>query len=201
MRVEVPPERLGRWLERWAAEHGGVARAATDEGALVLTGADGTILRCEPPFPPLEGPPAVPTLLAHVARERVVGVLLVRLGGHAVGVFAGRELVASGTGRRLVHGRHRAGGSSSGRFARRREGQARLALVAAADDAARVLLVRPLDAVVLGGDRAALRTVLADRRLSPLRERAEARILDVPDPRFEVLRSVPEKFLATVLTS
>ena len=78
-------------------------------------------------------------LLAHVRKERVVGVLLVRLGGHAAGVFAGRRLVAAKVGSRPVHGRRRAGGSSSGRFARRREGQARVALEAAAAVAARVL--------------------------------------------------------------
>ena len=39
-----------------------------------------------------------------------------------------------------MHGRHRKGGSSSGRFARRREGEARAALQAAADVAVRVLV-------------------------------------------------------------
>jgi VLRF1 release factor-like protein len=138
-------------------------------------------------------------LLDHVRRERTVGVLLVRLGGHAAGVFEGERLVDSKVGSRLVHGRHRKGGSSSGRFARRREGQARAALEQAADVAARVLLPRRLDAVVLGGDRRALDTVLADPRLAPLRALAVDRVLDVPDPRLAVLRAMPDRFLATIV--
>jgi hypothetical protein len=197
-RYELPPERLGRWLDRWAEPHGGVA-STTDSGAVVTyVAADGAVVDCEPPFPPLEG-----DLLAHVARERVVGVLLVRLGGHAAGVFRGRRLIDSKVGAKPVHGRHRAGGSSSGRFARRRAGQARVALAAAADVAARVLRAPAeageLDAVVLGGDRTALGTVLEDPRLAAVRELAVARVLSVPDPRLRVLEATPDAFLATVV--
>ena len=101
-------------------------------------------------------------LLAHVRRERVVGVLLVRLGGHAAGVFSGRRLVDSKVDNRFVKGRHKKGGSSQRRFERRREEQARMALEQAADTAAQVLLPHraDLDALVLGGDRSALREVI-----------------------------------------
>jgi hypothetical protein len=197
-RYELPPERLGRWLDRWADAHGGVA-STTDSGAMVTyVAADGAVVNCEPPFPPVEG-----DLLAHVARERVVGVLLVRLGGHAAGVFRGVRLLDSKVGAKPVHGRHRAGGSSSGRFARRRAGQARVALAAAADVAARVLRTPAeageLEAVVLGGDRTALATVLEDPRLVAVRELAVARVLSVPDPRLRVLEATPDAFLATVV--
>ena len=130
-------------------------------------------------------------------------MLLVRLGGHAAGVFEGSRLVASKVGSRQVHGRHRAGGSSSGRFARRRAGQARVALAAAADVAARVLRAPAesgrLDAVVLGGDRAALATVLEDPRLAAVRDLAVARVLDVGDPRMKVLEATPDAFRATIV--
>ena len=199
-RYQLPPARLARWLDRWTAEHGPVASGRVDGDALELVAEDGAAVSCVPPFgPPPEA--TVEALLAHVARERTVGVLLVRLGGHAAGVFEGDRLVDSKVGTRLVHGRHKAGGSSQQRFARRRAGQARVALEAAADVAARILLpAERLDAVVLGGDRRALDTVLEDRRLAPLRALAEPRVLDVPDPRLAVLRSTPERFLATVVT-
>jgi hypothetical protein len=201
---EVPPERLGRWLERWAEDNGPVARTELAPGRVTFHGD--TPLICDPPFPPLAqtgerrgfepGP-----LLEHAGRDRVVGVLLVRLGGHAAGVFSGRRLVDSKVGTRNVHGRHRAGGSSQRRFERRRGEQARVALEAAADVAARILLphVRDLDAVVLGGDRRALTEVLEDARLRPLARLAVERVLDVPDPRLKVLEATPDRFRATVI--
>ena len=137
-RYELPPERLARWLDRWAEAHGGVASRSVDGGVVTLAAGDGAVVACEPPFPPLEG-----DLLEHVARERTVGVLLVRLGGCAAGVFEGTRLVDSKVDVRLVHGRHRAGGQSANRFARRRTGQARVALAAAADVAVRVLARGP----------------------------------------------------------
>jgi peptide subunit release factor 1 (eRF1) len=205
-RYEVAPERLERWLDRWRERVGPVVRTDVRPGRVTFEAVEAA-LDCDPPFPPLAAPAGVREgfdprpLLDHLARERVVGVILVRLGGHAAGVFSGRRLVASKVGRRNVHGRHRAGGSSQRRFERRREGQARVALEAAADVAAGVVLEhrRDLDAVVLGGDRRALATVLEDPRLRPLAPLVVERVLDVPDPRLAVLRRTPELFLATVL--
>jgi hypothetical protein len=204
-RYEVPPERLARWLERWAEQHGPVTRTELRAERVTFVGEGGTV-ECDPPFPPLaatgsrDGFDPGP-LLEHVGRERVVGVLLVRLGGHAAGVFAGRRLVDSKAGTRNVHGRHRAGGSSQRRFERRRGEQARVALEAAADVAARVLLPHrgDLEAVVLGGDRRALAEVLDDVRLRPLRSLVEDRVLDVPDPRLKVLRETPDRFRSTII--
>jgi len=199
-RVEVAPERLGRWLDGFAERHGGLSSVLSPARDVVaVTAADGALAEIDVPFPPLEVSGGTLTALgAHAAAPRRVGVLLVRLGGHAAGVFDGAELVASKVDSRPVHGRNRAGGSSSGRFARRREGQARVSLEQAADIAARVLLPHAggLAALVTGGDRAAVDTVLADPRLASLRPLRSERFLPVPDPKRAVLDTSPALFRA-----
>ncbi len=172
---------------------------ASSDG-LVLTATDGSTADVEAPFPPMRVRADVPYrgLLEHAVRPRVVGVLLVRKGGYAAGVFAGDALVASKVGSRLVQGRSAAGGWSQQRFARRREGQAREAYQAAADNAVRILLpeLNRLDAVVTGGDRPALATVLEDPRLVKVRALVVERVLDVVDPRLAVLQDTPKRFRA-----
>ena len=183
--VTVSPERLQKWLDGFATRHGPVTRTF-DERVVRLVAQDGAVAEIEVPFPPLTG-----GLVEHVLRDRRVGMLLVRLGGCACGVFDGPRLVASKVTTRQVHGRSAAGGQSQQRFARRREGQVKLALDASADTAARILLpeAATLDAVVVGGERSAVDAVLADRRLEPLRPLVTGRLLDGPDPRQKVLEA------------
>ncbi|KWW99929.1 hypothetical protein LI90_1569 [Carbonactinospora thermoautotrophica] len=194
---------MARWLEGFAERHQ-VVRTVAGPEAVRFEGADGAVAEAEVPFPPLrdglgEHAGLVSDALAeHALRDRVVGVLLVRAGAHAAGVFEGTRLVASKVGTRLVHGRHRAGGWSQQRFARRREGQAREALKAAAEDAVRVLEphLGRLAAVVLGGDRRAVDALREEPRLRPVFTLAVARFLPVPEPRLAVLRSTPALFRA-----
>jgi VLRF1 release factor-like protein len=132
----------------------------------------------------------VAPLLEEIARDHVVGVLLVRLGGYAAGMFDGERLIRSKVGTRFVKNRNKKGGSSSNRFRRRREEQAKALIEEAADVAAEVLT--PAAFAALGGDKTAIEAVLAERReLAWLRERAIPRFLTVPDPRLRTLESLP----------
>src|SRR5580693_7251612 len=112
--VDVPPERLVSWIVTFTQRHGAGPVSGDAAGAAVtFAGADGAVAECHPPFPPLrwagESDPAAvaEAIVAHAAADRTVGVLLIRLGGYAVGVFTGSppRLVSSKTGSRLVHGR------------------------------------------------------------------------------------------------
>jgi hypothetical protein len=213
--IEVSPERLAGWLESFAQRHGSIV---TDAGREVITfrAADGATAECHAPFPPLpqadakgatgegtgrqEAAEIAERIRAHALSGRTVGVLLVRLGGYAAGVFTGpaAQLTASKVGSRLVHGRSAAGGTSQQRFARRREKQASEAVAAAADTAAAVFgpFAGKLDAVVLGGDRRAIAGLREDQRLRPYFDLAVERFLTVPDPRLAVLRGTPRLFRA-----
>jgi hypothetical protein len=209
------------------AAGGGALAAAEPVDVVVFAAADGAVARVHAPFPPVPGlgaaqdpvvqqpvtqepvthepvvqdpGEAARIIAAHAAADRTVGVLLVRLGGYAAGVFTGTppRLAVSKVGSRLVHGRSAAGGQSQQRFARRREKQAAEALGAAADTAAGVFgrYGRPLDALVLGGDRRAVAGLGDDPRLRGYFGLAVERFLTVPDPRLAVLRETPRMFRA-----
>jgi len=217
--VEVPPERLVPWIVTFGQRHGGAGPVIRGGSTVTFTAEDGAAAECHPPFLPVPPGDSIPpadeacgaaealaahaaeALAAHAAADRTVGVLLVRLGGYAVGVFSGSppRLTDSKTGSRPVHGRSAAGGWSQHRFARRRENQAATALRAAADAAADVFgRYGPdrLDAVVLGGDKRSAAGLRADPRLEKYLAKATGRFLTVPDPRLAVLREIPRAFLA-----
>ena len=151
-----------------------------------------------PPFPvetaaEFDGWDAGP-LLALLDRPRAILVLLLRLSGYAIGVFEGERLAQSKVGSRFVKGRHKKGGSSAGRFARRREGQARALMDKAAETFQEQAETYDgaFDHLLLGGDRL---TLLAFQKRCPYLQRLESirlpRILNIDDPKLETLRSLP----------
>jgi hypothetical protein len=213
--LDVSAERFPGWVASFARRHGdsGSGPSVTPgTGAVAFTAADGAVAECHPPFPESlalppgpAGPGEIAALLAaHARAPRTVGVLLVRLGGYAAGVFTGYPpaLADSKVGSRLVHGRSAAGGWSQQRFARRREKQANEALEAAADTAAAVFgrwasdRGPQLDAVALGGDKRAVAGLRDDPRLAPYLALATERFLTVPDPKRAVLEAAPRLFTA-----
>ncbi|MEV0005700.1 acVLRF1 family peptidyl-tRNA hydrolase [Micromonospora sp. NPDC050980] len=185
--VEVDPTRVTRWVEGFADRHGPPTITALGYG-LLLTAPDGATAELHTP-PGARQAADLPAFAGVVAAPRRLGLLLARKGAVAVGVADGAELVASKVDTRYVQGRTAAGGWSQQRFARRRDNQAKAALGDAADLAVRLLLpaAGTLTALVCGGDRRAVDTVMADRRLAPLAALRAERLLDVPEPRHAVL--------------
>lgn len=207
--ITIVRDRLRPWLDGFARRHGDFA-ATSEGGALALTAPDGATARLLPPVGATRDDPAgtaadpVAAFVENCLTDRRIGVLLVRRGGHAVGVFEGTTLVSSKVGSHYVQGRTKAGGWSQQRYARRRANQAKRAFDDAADEAARVLLpeVATLRAMVCGGDAPAVRTVLADHRLAPLRAVFEASgeiVLPVVDPRLRVLTGFATTMLSITI--
>ena len=196
--VRVTPDRLPGWVAGFGERHGGFdAVLSSDE--VTLSAADGAVAVVAVPFLPWTpaGEP-VDALVEHVRRERHVGALLVRKGGYAVGRFEGDRLLASKVDSTYVQGRTKAGGWSQQRFARRRDNQSAKAYAETADVAARLLAPHAddLEALVGGGDQAAVTAVLADPRLAALRPLLQPRVHPVPDPRLRVLEALPAQFRA-----
>jgi hypothetical protein len=200
--VQVSAERLSGWIDRFAERHGGV-RFDSHDNAVRLTAPDGATALVRDRFGPVEERLDLRTaLLGHVARNRLVGVVLVRRGGYAVGVFDGPQLRTSKVGRAYVQGRTKAGGWSQQRFARRRTQQADQLYRAAADTAAQILLplVDDLQAVMGGGDRGGVDAVLSDPRLASLRRLLTGPVLPTPDPRLDVLRRFGDQLRQVEIT-
>jgi hypothetical protein len=188
--------------KRLAPLEGTAGRARYGDGSVRLELAGETLV-VTPPFGLRhEGEyerVVVGPLLDELGEEHTVAALLVRLGGFAVGVFEGERLAASKVGSRFVKGRHKKGGSSANRFRRRREGQERELIDDAADEAARVLgpWRGRVERVALGGDRDAVRRVLAARAdLAWLEPLALERFFPVAEPRRRVLDELPYQLYA-----
>lgn len=175
---------MRRWVENFEARHGATALLLVD-GSLAGTAEDGSTFVAEAPFGAAVAEPTVEALAAACEPPADWGILLVRKGGFAVARLVGDQVVDSKVGQRHVQGRTKAGGQSQQRFARRRDNQARAAYDAAADHAARIVAQVPV--LVVGGDHAAVSTVLEDPRLRSTAQRVAGAFVPVPDPRRSVL--------------
>ena len=186
-RIEVDPARIARWVAGFGERHGTPDWTA-GAGTLTLVAPDGAQAVLEPWLPVRPCPAGeVAALTAWADPPRVLGLVLVRRGGYAVGLAEGERLVAHKAGTRYVQARTAAGGWSQQRYARRRGNQADALATTVADHALRLVLPGDPRALVVGGDRALVRDVLADPRLAPLAGLPRRELPDLPDPRLAVL--------------
>ncbi len=198
--TEAPERRyIGRagLVKRLRAMEGKPGRAVYGGGEVRITRIEEELL-VRPAFPLAHAAAydvvRVAPLVEELERDRLVAVLLVRLGGYVAGVLDGESVVASKVGTRFVKGRHRAGGSSANRFRRRREKQARELVEEAGETGLEVLTpwLGRVEHVALGGDRAAVRALLERTpQARVLEERALRRFFTVPEPRLRVLEALP----------
>ena len=191
--VDVDPERLPAWLNRFAVNHGGYRVAGADEAGRVeaplrIEAGDGTTLGLWPP-PGATVRPDLEQFIDEALQPRRIGLLLARQASVAVGIAEGPCLIESKVDTYYVQSRTAAGGWSQQRYARRRVNQARAAAESAADQAVRMLITEAgrLAAVVMGGDRRTVEAILADPRLAPLRPLVADRFLAVGEPRRRTL--------------
>jgi peptide subunit release factor 1 (eRF1) len=198
-------ESLGPEYGNWVQEIRGLpASLVESETGLVLFWSDDQKYVLLPPFPVDVDRffPAWDTshLRMLLDRKYLLGVVLLRLGGYSVGVFEGDRLLTSKTGTRFVKGRHKAGGQSQRRFARRREEQIRELF----DKACTVVATKfadyekELDYVFLGGDRLTLHSFLKRcEYLKGLSAKTLGRVLNVGKPRYDALRDAPSQMWKT----
>ena len=202
-----PGESLTPNQAPWLEEIDAIAGELESETGAVFFWSDARRLVVLPPFPLREaccraGCDASP-LRSLLSEPRRVGVVLLRLGRYAVGLFEGERLVDSKTGQRFVKGRHKAGGQSAQRFVRIREKQIREMFDKACEavQARFEPVERELDHVFLGGDRHTLGAFLKRcPYLRRLEDRTMKRLLPVARPSQAALEAMPrEIFKSQVL--
>jgi hypothetical protein len=202
-----PGESLAPSHAPWLEEIDALAGELDSETGAVFFWSEARRLVVLPPFPLREarcraGCDTSP-LRSLLSEPRRVGVVLLRLGHYAVGLFEGERLVDSKTGQRFVKGRHKAGGQSAQRFVRIREKQIREMFDKACEavQARFEPIERELDHVFLGGDRHTLGAFLKRcPYLRRLEERTMKRLLPVARPSHDALESMPrEIFKSQVL--
>src|SRR6185436_14031498 len=174
------------WVNGFAERHG-VLTWSSAQRSVALSAADGATAVLEP-FVPGVPSAGVDELALWASPPAYLALVLVRRGGYAVGVGQGPELVAHKVGTRYVQSRTAAGGWTQHRFARRRDNQADALVISVIEHTRRVVLASLSAALVVGGDRALVRDVLADARLSGLAELPRRELFDLPDPKLVVLR-------------
>ena len=135
----------------------------------------------------------VSQLMSLLTRKYTLGVVLLRLGRFAVGVFRGDVLVSSKTDTRYVKSRHSAGGQSQMRFQRIREKQVQEIFGKTCSVVKEHFspFEDQLDYIFLGGERFTIQGFLKQcdylQKFSP---KIPGRMLNVREPKHKALEGV-----------
>ena len=134
----------------------------------------------------------VEPLRSMLQQNLLLGLILVRLGAYAVGVFQGDKLVSSKIGTGLVHSRHKKGGSSARRFERHREKQIEYFFERVCGHVREHLEphLQQIDYVIYGGER---HTLLSFRKqcqfLQKFDDRTISSLMNVREPKKATLEA------------
>jgi hypothetical protein len=202
--VEVAPDRLIGWVNRFADRNSGLAQVIGDPTGVTVISGDGTTAVLPVPVGPMDQGDREPleALLNHLGNVGALGIILVRGGAHSVGVQRDGVVLSSSTDRAHLQGRTAAGGWSQQRYARRRANQRAASYESAASTAARILVpvAGSLRGMVFGGDRGGLDEVLADGRLAGLAALPNRSYPDIAEPRRVVLDEIARRCLSVDIT-
>jgi len=137
-----------------------------------------------PPFPISENKVSFgeidPSLLYKILdKEYTLGVVLVAWGSYAIGIFHGDNLVESKTGTGYIHKKHKKGGRSQKRFARRTEEQKKDFLRKVSNRVEERFKSHTLNCIFFGGNRLISKPLLKEcKYLESQSDKISARILN-----------------------
>lgn len=158
-----------------------------------------------PPFPITEnkvliGKLDTSPLYKILKRKYIIGVVLVTWGSYSVGVFEGDNLVESKIGTGYIHKRHKKGGRSQKRFARRTEEQKRDFLRRVSNRIEEKFKNYTLDYIFFGGNKLILKPLIKEcEYLESRANRISERILDIRYADREVLGYILEEITKSLV--
>ena len=156
-----------------------------ETGAAIFWNGVGSKYVVLPPFPIVENKVSTGKLDTSVLRGMlektyVIAAVLVTWGSYAIGVFDDGNLVESKTGTGLIHKKHRKGGMSEKRFARRTEEQKKNFLRRVSNRIEDRLGHFTLDYIFFGGNKLIAKPLLQECRcLQSEAHKISPRVLDV----------------------
>ncbi len=197
---------LGSWLDNGRLLDELAENASKSPTGAVIFYVSGKAHVVWPPFPLRATGSArcydPSNLAAMLKHDWLLGLILVRLGQYAIGLFKGEQLIDGKAGTGLVHARHHKGGSSSQRFARHREKQMET-FFTRVEGHARDLLephVKEINYILYGGTRDTLLTMWRQCAFfRSLEGKAINRLLSVREPRRSTFaEAVKQAYSSTV---
>jgi hypothetical protein len=156
-----------------------------DTGAAIFWNGLGNKHIVLPPFPITEskvsaGKLDISILREVLERQYVIAVVLVTWGWYALGIFDAGNLVASKTGTGYIHKKHKKGGRSQKRFARRTEEQKKDFLRRVSNRIDERFESFAPDHIFFGGNRLILKPLIQEcRYLQAKASKISPRVLDV----------------------
>ncbi len=182
--VPEPPDAIAELIKIAGGSKTGTVILWSPERKLVIL----------PPFPVAEQQVIhsleTESLQSLLSRDRLIALVLVRLGSYAIGVCEGEKLVSSKVGTGLIHGRHHKGGSSAHRFERHRDKQIEYFLTRVCQRSRERIepYVKSLDYMVYGGARTTIQLLQKQCSfIGKLDTPTLPPLLDIPEPRQAVL--------------
>ncbi|MEA3442992.1 MAG: Vms1/Ankzf1 family peptidyl-tRNA hydrolase [Chloroflexota bacterium] len=154
-------------------------------GAAILWQKEGNKYIVLPPFPIAEnkistGRLDTSLLYSTLEPEYTLGVVLVAWGSYSIGIFQGDRLVEQKTGTGYIHKKHKKGGSSQKRFARRTEEQKKDFLRKVSNRVEERFANYKLDYIFFGGNRLIRKPLVKEcQRLDREAGKISARVLNV----------------------
>ena len=181
-------------------EHSAGSKATISSTGIIAFWGNSTKILLIPPFPIMKAHRKnfiyTASIRESLEQQYLIGVILIRLGKYAVGIFQGDKILDSKSGSRYVKGRHKAGGTSQQRFARIRTKQIQELFNKVCSIATEKMnpFKKQMDYIFMGGEK---HTILNFSKTCPFIQSMENkianRIIPTREPSLRELLSVPSK--------